>query len=219
MLSTTHPITCVINKTDEAESIFDGISYGKGASFLKQIYNMLGREVISQGLGKYFAKHKWQNTELKDFIGALNDAYLQSGNQSCGADFDLWEWSDTWLSTSGVNIFDPVIEYAANGSISKLQIKQSCDLRGKNRLRKQKIDLAVYDENFEPYIVKDIMISEKDPLNEVTLGGYDKKVTAVIINVNDHGYAKVRYDQKSLETFVNNLQKIKDPVTRAQVWR
>jgi aminopeptidase N len=33
-LSTTHPITCIINKTDEAENIFDGISYGKGASFL-----------------------------------------------------------------------------------------------------------------------------------------------------------------------------------------
>jgi aminopeptidase N len=34
-LSNTHPITSFINNTAEAESIFDGISYGKGASFLK----------------------------------------------------------------------------------------------------------------------------------------------------------------------------------------
>jgi aminopeptidase N len=56
-LSTTHPITCTINKTDEAETIFDGISYGKGASFLKQLYNMLGREVIVKGLEAYFTRH------------------------------------------------------------------------------------------------------------------------------------------------------------------
>lgn len=119
-VSTTHPITCTINATDEAENLFDGISYGKGASFLKQLYNMLGREVITRGLGIYFSRHQWKNTELKDFIGALNDAYKTYGNQALGADFDLWEWSDQWLSSSGVNILEPVIDYAANGSVAKL---------------------------------------------------------------------------------------------------
>ena len=130
----------------------------------------------------------------------------------------MWEWTDQWLSTSGVNVLEPVIEWGANGSITKLQIKQTCDLRGKNRLRKQKIDVAVYDANFEPIIVKDIMISEKEPINEVPLA-FNQPVTAVVINVNDHGYCKVRFDQKSLDAFVNNLQKIQDPVTRAMVWR
>lgn len=67
-------------------------------------------------------------------------------------------------------------------------------------------------------MVKDILISEKDALNDVALH-FDKPVTAIIINVNDHGYAKVRYDQKTLDAFVNNLQRIEDSVTRAQVWR
>ena len=214
VLPTTHPITCVINATDEAENLFDGISYGKGASFLKQLFNMIGGDVMSKGLGIYFSKHKWQNTELKDFIGAMHDAYLQYGGGALGPDFNLWEWSDTWLSSSGVNILEPVIEWAPNGSITKLQIKQTNDLRGKNRLRKQKIDLAVYDEHLHPHVVKDILISEKDALNDVILN-FDKPVSAVIINVNDHGYAKVRYDQKTLDTFVNNLQRIEDAVTRA----
>ena len=34
-LSSTHPICCEVNSTDEAESLFDGISYGKGSSFLQ----------------------------------------------------------------------------------------------------------------------------------------------------------------------------------------
>jgi hypothetical protein len=79
----------------------------------------------------------------------LNDSYKQYGNNSLGADFDMWEWTDQWLSTSGVNILEPVIEWGPNGSITKLQVKQSCDLRGKNRLRKQKIDIALFDANFE----------------------------------------------------------------------
>jgi len=154
---------------------------------------MLGKEVTMKGLALYFSKHAWSNTELKDYIGAFHDAYLQYGGGALGPDFNLWEWSDTWLSSSGVNILEPVIEWAPNGSITKLQIKQTNDLRGKNRLRKQKIDLAVYDEHLHPHVVKDILISEKDALNDVILN-FDKPVSAVIINVNDHGYAKVRYD-------------------------
>jgi len=50
----------------------------------------------------------------------MQDAYLQYGGGSLGADFNLWEWSDTWLSSSGVNILEPVVEWAPNGSITKL---------------------------------------------------------------------------------------------------
>jgi aminopeptidase N len=41
---------------------------------------MLGRDIIMKGLEIYFSKHKWSNTELKDYIGAMNDAYLQYGH-------------------------------------------------------------------------------------------------------------------------------------------
>jgi len=206
-LGTTHPITCDLASTDEAENIFDGISYGKGASWLKQVYNLLGRDIIMKGLARYFSKHAWTNTELKDFVGALNDAYVEHGNQALGADFDLWEWSDQWLSTSGVNILEPVVEYGADGSVAKLQVRQTCDLRGKNRLRKQKIDVAVFDQHFEPHFVKDILLSDKDALNDVALT-FAGPVSAIIVNVNDHGYCKVRYDQKTLDSFVSSLQRI-----------
>jgi ERAP1-like C-terminal domain len=66
--------------------------------------------------------------------------------------------------------------------------------------------------------VKDLLLSDKDALNEVALQ-FNQPVSAIIINVNDHGYCKVRYDQKTLDSFVSSLQRIQDPVTRAQVWR
>ncbi len=53
-----------------------------------------------------------------------------------GKDFNFTDWCETWLTTSGVNVIEPIIEYNQDNSIKKLTIKQTCDLRGKNRLRK-----------------------------------------------------------------------------------
>jgi aminopeptidase N len=59
IMSTTHPICCEINNTGEADALFDGISYGKGSAWLKQVYNVLGYDVIKKGLHNYFDKHQW----------------------------------------------------------------------------------------------------------------------------------------------------------------
>ena len=130
-LSTTHPITCVIKQTSEAETIFDGISYGKGSSFLKQMYNIIGRDVLKEGLHKYFNKYAWQNTTLPDFVGSINEAFKEKGgNKLLGENFDFIEWCDSWLTSSGVNIVEPIVTYKADGSIQSLSVKQTCDLRG-----------------------------------------------------------------------------------------
>ena len=65
-----------------------------------------------------------------------------------GADFNFKDWCHVWLNTSGVNILEPEVEYNEDGSIKSLSVKQSCDVRGKNCLRKHKLDIALFDENF-----------------------------------------------------------------------
>jgi aminopeptidase N len=89
--------------------MFDGISYGKGASFLKQAYNIIGHQTVGAGLKKYFATYEWKNTTLPDFVECLQWACDQSGDKSMGADFNFTEWCDTWLKTSGINILEPVV--------------------------------------------------------------------------------------------------------------
>ena len=87
--SSTHPICCEVVATDQAQSLFDGISYGKGSAFLKQLYNILGYETMSAGLHIYFDKHQWGNTTLSDFVSCLTKAYERSGDRSLGENFDL----------------------------------------------------------------------------------------------------------------------------------
>ena len=79
-MSSTHPICADIKSTDEAVSLFDGISYGKGSSFLKQVYKVLGYDTIKIGLHAYFETYKWQNTTLPDFVSKLAKAYQDSGD-------------------------------------------------------------------------------------------------------------------------------------------
>jgi aminopeptidase N len=99
-------------------------------------------------------------------------------------------------------------------------IRQSCDLRGQNRLRKQKLNVAFYDDSLKAHIARDIILSEKDELTEVDikfLGG--TPIKAIIVNHGDHGYAKVRYDSKTLKCFEEELFKIDEYLERCVFWR
>lgn len=168
-LPSTHPVCGIVRDCDEAETVFDGISYGKGSAWLKQTYFILGHETIRAALHRYFSLYAWKNTTLPDFVGCLNHAWEQSGNQSMGPDFNFIEWCDYWLKTSGVNILEPVVEYNDDFSIKSLKIKQTCDLRGKNRLRKQKIKVALYHGSnpIQAHILDNIIISDKEELNDI----------------------------------------------------
>ena len=72
-------------------------------------------------------------------------------------------------------------------------------------MRKQKIDVALFDEDFNEHVIKDVVLSESEEINAIDIKGFDKPVAAVFVNVNDHGYCKTRFDQKSLAAFENNL--------------
>jgi len=97
-MSTTHPISTVCKHTDEANELFDGISYGKGACFLKQLFYYFGESVMRLGLKNYFAKYKFKNTSYQDFINELRDAA-----KFLDVPEDLEKWASSWVKKSGIN--------------------------------------------------------------------------------------------------------------------
>lgn len=215
-MSSTHPICGHVETSEEAESLLDGISYGKGSSWLKQVYYVLGYDILKAGLHDYFKKHEWKNTTLTDFVGSLNDAYQKSGEKSMGDDFDFKEWCDSWLLTSGVNILEPEVEYNEDHSIKSLKVKQTCDLRGKNQLRKHKLSISIYDNEFKQH-AKDLVISDKEALNSFEVD-FKGPVKAIVVNHGDHTYSKIRFDNHTLTTFENELFKIDDFTDRSMIW-
>lgn len=123
VLNTTHPVVNNIQSVSEAESVFNGISYGKGASFLKQAHKVLGFETMKKALHIYFQKYKWTNTEFSDFINSLQEAYNTKNDKSMGQNFQFKEWCDQWLKNSGVNTLEPKATYANNNTLTGLKIK------------------------------------------------------------------------------------------------
>jgi aminopeptidase N len=167
ILNTTHPVTSGIKSVAEADSVFNGISYGKGASFLKQLNKVMGQDYLKTALHNYFQKYQWKNTEFDDFIGTLEETYITKNDQSMGENFNFKEWCDEWLKTSGVDTLVPQVELNANKSLVHLTIKQIVDPAGHNRLRKSKIDIGIYDKDYKRYLIKDFVISDTVQSNSV----------------------------------------------------
>lgn len=130
-----------------------------------------------------------------------------------GEDFNFKAWMNMWLNSSGVNIIEPSPEGDFN-------IVQSCDLRGKNKLRQQKLDIGLYNEDGEVHIIEGIVI--KDEHTPVDVTGVPEAfgpVKAIFVNQGEHAYAKVRFDHDSIQWFIKNLNKVQDSTTRGAIWR
>ena len=89
----SHPIRQPVPSVADAESIFDSITYPKGAAVLKQLMHFVGEETFVAGMTAYFAEHAWGNTTLDDLVRSLEQA---SGR-------DLQPWRKAWLETAGVD--------------------------------------------------------------------------------------------------------------------
>ncbi|MDP3207529.1 MAG: aminopeptidase N, partial [Rhodoglobus sp.] len=70
-LPSTHPVVATINDLEDVQVNFDGITYAKGGSVIKQLVAWVGLEEFMAGVAAYFAKHAYGNTELRDLLVEL----------------------------------------------------------------------------------------------------------------------------------------------------
>src|SRR5205823_1334548 len=131
-LPTTHPVHGPVADTDTALSQFDGITYGKGASWLKQLVHYVGAEPYRKGLQAYFATHSWGNTDFEDFITAIGRS---SGKE-------LAVWAKEHLQTTGVDTLR--IKYAVKwGRMSNVELHQESSC-GDKLLRRHRVEVATF---------------------------------------------------------------------------
>lgn len=208
--STTHPIAADCATTEDAENIFDGISYGKGAAFLKQLVAYVSEEVFRLGVGTYFKKYAYLNTELNDLI-----TEIQLASDSKHLNIDLRKWCDTWIKTSGFNIFESKLKESggAHSRITDFKIFQSLSLYGDNCYREQYITVALFDDNFKISEKVKIKIDAKEETTVDKLIGKPAP-KAYLLNYEDWGYGMFLIDERSLEAFKAGLCFIQDSLSR-----
>lgn len=211
-LPSTHPIAANMPDLDSVYENFDGITYAKGASALRQLVAWVGEENFLKGLKKYFEKHAWKNTELKDLLSELS---ISSGRE-------LDSWSKIWLESSGATLLRPEIEVDANNLVTKLAIKQEPPSAPPGLdpvLRPHRLALGVYEKQGEKLVrtkrIEVDVVGEKTIINE--LNGV-KRPDLLLINDDDLTYAKIRLDSHSLNTATKEIASIESSLSRALIW-
>ena len=206
-LSSTHPIVAPIRDLADVETNFDGITYAKGASVLKQLVAYVGREPFIAGLRSYFTKYAWQNTTLAQLLAELEQA---SGR-------DLTTWSNTWLETAGVNTLTPEITTADDGTYERVTIRQSA-VSDFPTLRPHRLAVGVYRMEGDDLVrTQRVELDVDGELTEVSELAGVPAGHVLLVNDDDLTYAKIRLDERSLKTVVAHPRAFTDSLPRALV--
>ncbi len=207
-LPSTHPVFSDGVDIETVEQNFDGITYAKGASVLKQLQAYVGREEFLAGVRRHFANHAWGNATFDDLLSALEQA---SGR-------DLSVWADQWLKTTGINTLsaDFTIE---DGKYTSFAVAQTGAEPGAGELRTHRIAVGLYrliDEKLTRYSRVEIDVDGASTAVP-ELVGMDR-ADFVLVNDDDLTYALLGLDQDSLDFVINNIDRFVDPMPRTLAW-
>ncbi|MET1033839.1 MAG: aminopeptidase N [Arthrobacter sp.] len=211
-LPTTHPIVADITDLEAARQNFDGITYAKGASVLKQLVAYVGREDFISAVRAYFRCHAYGNTTLRDFLDELERA---SGR-------DMEAWSAAWLQTAGVPVLSVELELDDDGvtvRAARLRQEGTDPVTGRRVLRPHVTRLGVFG-------VREGALVRTDSVDvEITGESADlpwlagrPRPAVLLPNDGDLSYAKVRFDDHSLGVLLRHLDTLDEPLARATAW-
>ncbi len=208
-LPTTHPVAADNHDLEQVEGNFDGITYAKGASALKQLVAWVGEEEFLTGLRTYFRKHAFGNSELGDLLGALEET---SGRE-------LQSWAEEWLQTPGANTLRPEFAVDDNGAFTSFAVRQSAHPDAPT-LRRHRIGIGLYDRDARGRLVRRTVVETdvRGELSEVDELVGERQPDLVLLNDGDLTYAKIRFDERSLATLTESIHDIEDSLARALCW-
>jgi aminopeptidase N len=210
-LPSTHPVAADIPDLHAVEVNFDGITYAKGASVLKQLVAYVGLESFLAGLRDYFRDHAYANATFGDLLGALEKA---SGR-------DLSGWGRQWLKTTGLNTLRADFDLDADGRFSRFAITQSGAKPGAGETRVHRLAVGIYDDDEVTGKLVRVHREELDIDGESTdvpaLQGLSRG-KLVVVNDDDLTYCSLRLDPDSLQTVLTRIADIAEPLPRTLAW-
>jgi aminopeptidase N len=207
-LPSTHPVAADMPDVAAVEVNFDGITYAKGASVLKQLVAYVGRDEFLAGIRRYFRAHEYGNTSLADLLDPLSEA---TGR-------DLAGWADQWLRTSQVNTLRPVFELTDDGRYASFAIEQTA-VPEHPVLRRHRLAVGLYgtgpDGLTRSHRVELDVDGERTAVDELV---GRPAADLVLVNDEDLTYAKLRLDEGSLATLRAGIGTMPDSLARALCW-
>ncbi|MDT5011821.1 MAG: aminopeptidase [Mycobacterium sp.] len=209
-LPSTHPVAAEIPDLAAVEVNFDGITYAKGASVLKQLVAYVGLDNFLAGLRDYFQAHAYDNAEFSDLLTALEKS---SGR-------DLSDWGRQWLRTTGLNTLRAEFEVDGDNRFTRFAIRQGGALPGAGETRVHRLAVGIYDDDGMGKLVR-VHREELDvegELTEVPVMEGISRGALVLVNDDDLTYCSLRLDDESLTAALSRIADFDDPLPRTLVW-
>ena len=211
-LPSTHPVAADVPTLTQALANFDGISYAKGASVLRQLLALLGRPAFENGIRGYLAEHAWGNATLADLLAALE--------QSAGA--SLGSWSRAWLQTAGPNTLRPEFEVGTDGAFTSFAVLQEAPAEHPT-LRPHHLAVGLYSRDGGGgdgvlTLAERLEVGIAGARTELPQLAGVRQPDLILLNDGDLDYAVVRFDPRSLQTLTEAIGGLGDPLARAVCW-
>ena len=211
-LPSTHPIATDAPDVQTAEVNFDGITYAKGASVLKQLGAYVGVDAFLAGLRDYFQTHAYGNTTLADLLTALEKS---SGR-------DLSDWSKLWLETTGINTLRAEYTLDDAGNYATFEITQTAPntVALTNTLRPHRLAVGLYAETegrLERVRRVELDIDGARTVVSELVGV--ARPALLVLNDDDLTYCKMRLDEHSLDVLTSGgFAKLTESLPRTLLW-
>lgn len=206
-LVTTHPISLRVENTGETETNFDGISYSKGSSVLKQLHFILGDEVFRSAIREYIQRNQYGNTVFDDLISVISK-HAKMANLG----INIEEWAETWVKTAGLNQLQACFQ-AENGKITHFSILQSAVLPAHPTLRPHKLILELYGPHMSLIWNGPVHIHPQSETFFPQFTGLPAPI-CVLLNAEDHAFAKIMLDPVSLDYLQTHIYSIPCSLTK-----
>ena len=207
-LPSTHPVAADAPTLSEAIANFDGISYAKGASVLRQLVSYAGRPEFFAAIQDYFAAHGWANARLSDFLRAVE---ARSGK-------NLADWSKAWLQTAGPSTLRAEFSTGADGRFTRFALLQEAPAEHPT-LRPHHISVGLYRRaGGKLERVRHVAADITGPRAELAELAGVPQPDLILLNDDDAGYALIRFDPRSLDTVIAAVGELEGALPRAVCW-
>ncbi len=202
-LPSTHPVAADVATLTAAIANFDGISYAKGASVLRQLVARIGRDSFFAGIRAYFASHAWSNATLADWLAVLE---VSSGSS-------LAEWAKAWLQTTGPSTLRAEFTVDDAGAFVTFGVVQELP-------RPHRIAIGLYSRTDGGLLARWAQVGADidGARTEIPALTGQQQPDLILLNDEDLTYAILRFDEWSLRTLTTSMGRLADPLARAVCW-
>jgi puromycin-sensitive aminopeptidase len=176
-LGATRPIEYPVVSPDDAEGMFDVLTYEKGAAVVRMLEQYLGEARFRAGIRKYMATHRYSNTETTDLWDAIEEA---SGDP-------VRRIMDSWIFQGGHPIVS--VSASADGRVIHLHQERFRYLPDPDAGELWAVPLQLrYGTTSGAVITTTALLDEETLDLEI-----DEPVVWVVANAEGHGFYRVRW--------------------------